>query len=139
MSQLKTATSRHDAREAVAADSTRSFLSAHPDVPVPPVERAAGAPAGTPPVPSPHQVWWDRLPADGRSHTSACVEADDVDPQMLAILRCSGPVGPFGVRWAGGSATFLPGSFVDFVRTRAADQHDDTPVEDAPSGAGPVT
>ncbi len=110
MSQLKTATSRH-ARVASPVESTRSCEPTSPVAPAATTRRIV-----SPPAPSVHQLWWDRLPPDQRSHTRASVEADDVEPQMLDILRCNGPVGPYGVRWVGRDATFVPGSFVDFVR-----------------------
>lgn len=119
MSQLKPATSRHDGGSTGRAALTRlfePFSPAGPVDPMPPVE--PGGPAEPAGAFSPHQFWWDRLTPAEQAHTTACVEADDVDARMLDILRCSGPVGPYGVRWAGARAAFLLGSFVDFVRSR---------------------
>lgn len=97
-----------------------TLASRHHPRPASPVE-VMGPPAAQ----SLHQCWWRRLPADERSHTKACVEADDVDGWMLDILGRNGPVGPYGVRWAGDSAGFLPGSFVDFILAAPGDPRGD--------------
>lgn len=79
-----------------------------------------------------YQQWWERLTPLEREHTTACVEADNVDEEMLTIFGQHGPVGAFGVRWAGGTGGFLPGPFVEFVKSRPACARLDG--EDAPPG-----
>lgn len=57
-----------------------------------------------------YQQWWERLTPVEQAHTAACVEADYVDAQMLAIFGRHGPVGVYGVRWAeDGDTTVLSG------------------------------
>ena len=62
------------------------------------------------------QQWWDRLTMPEQVHTAACAEADQVDASMLAIFARYGPIGVYGVRWAGDQAPVMSGPFLDFVR-----------------------
>ena len=65
-----------------------------------------------------YRVWWNRLTPDERRHTRWCASADDVDEEMLQILRRHGPVGVYGVRWVGETRTLLSGPFIDFVNAQ---------------------